>query len=496
VTSGTADQHTENARRPARGQDSFPAQENDASAHDLRLVFRWTVVTPADGERSVAMRTTRRRFLTGLGAAAGAAALGGSGLLSGRNALAQSKTQIEFWATPFVSGEVPSTFVKWFGEQQAKDLHDITFTASYGPGAYNTQQSKFLVQARTGTPDTLEGLLENMVAYIKAGIIAPVDDRFNAWPDHTQFLDSTVKGLTFNGRLWGVPYNTNARVMLYRKSILNKHGLKVPTTWDELLETGSAISAKEPGMSGFMCCTNRASVRGPQEWISWYFQLNRHVFSQDPATKTWRLIATPAQFAQVYELYYNLFYSGSPPAANPTNLGLDANVLDNGYGTGKWAMVPEGPWMYAQRLLGAQQAAVINDTGIAPLPMPKGGGHGTYLEIKPVLLNKYSKHPDAAWKGIQYLTSAKIMGEWAFVSGFIPPRKDVEQSARFLGSWWQKGFTEILPDGVYLDALNWAPVFDAFFDVLQTVVYKKATAAQAGTALHGKLSQLASGGML
>jgi len=439
---------------------------------------------------------SRRVFLKGVGAAAGAATLSGAWSLPGLKALAAVKTEIEFWSTPFVSGEVPPSFVKWFGEQQAEDLSVIAFTASYGPGAYNTQQSKFLVQAKTGIPDTLEGLLENMVAYIKAGDIAPLTDRFNAWPENTQFLDSTVKGLTFNGQLWGVPYNTNARVLLYRKSILQKYGLKVPRTWDELLETGSAVSAKESGMAGFMCCTNRASVRGPQEWISWYFQLSRHMFMQDPATKKWTVSATPAQFAQVFELYYNLFYGGSPSASSTTSLGIDYNVLDNGYGTGKWAMVPEGPWMYAQRLLGPQQAAIINDTGIAPLPIPKGGGHGTYLEIKPVLLNKFSKHPDAAWRAIQYLTSAKVMGEWAFVSGFIPPRKDVQHSERFRNSWWQKGFGEILPDGVYLDALNWAPVFDAIFDSLQTVIYKKATPTQAGAALHGKLSQLASGGML
>ncbi len=151
------------------------------------------------------MRASRRTFLTGLAAAASAVALGTTRSLEGVRALAASKAEIDFWSTPFVSGEVPPSFVKWFGEQQAKDLTDITFTASYGPGAYNAQQSKVLIQARTGTPDTLEGHLENMVAYIKSGIIDPLTDRFTAWPEHTAFLDSTVNGLTFNttkSRCW------------------------------------------------------------------------------------------------------------------------------------------------------------------------------------------------------------------------------------------------------------------------------------------------------
>jgi multiple sugar transport system substrate-binding protein len=443
------------------------------------------------------MRSSRRKFLRGIGAVAGAAALGDVATLDALSARAASKTAITFWCTPFVSGEDPLSFVKWFGQQQAKDLTSVTFSTDYGPGAYDTQQHKFIIQARTGTPDTLEGLLENMVAYIRAGLITPLTDRFKSWPEHGTFLDSTVKGLMFNGQLWGVPYNTNARVMLYRKSILRKHGLKVPTTWDELLTAAEAISAKEPGMSGFMLCTNRASVRGPQEWISWFFQLNRHVFKQDPATKKWKVSATPQQFAQVFGLYHNLFYGSKTPAASTRSLGIDYSVLDGGYATGKWAMVPEGPWMYAQRLLGSQQKYIMEqDTGIAPLPVAPRGSHGTYLEIKPILLNRFSPHPDAAWTGIKYLASFKILSEWAYVSGFIPPRKDIQQSPRFRNNWWQKGFGELLGTGVYLDPLNWAPVFDAIFATLQTVIYKKATPMQAGTALHAKLSQLAAQGVI
>jgi ABC-type glycerol-3-phosphate transport system substrate-binding protein len=160
-------------------------------------------------------------------------------------------------------------------------------------------------------------------------------------------------------------------------------------------------------------------------------------------------------------------------------------------------MVPEGPWMYGQRTKGSQQAYIMErDTGIAPLPVARGGSHGTYLEIKPILLNKFAPHPDAAWTGIKYLASFKILSEWAYVSGFIPPRKDIQQSSRFRNNWWQKGFGELLTTGVYLDPLNWAPVFDAIFATLQTVIYKKATPMQAGTALHAKLSQLAAQGLI
>jgi len=52
-----------------------------------------------------------------------------------------------------------------------------------------------------------------MIAYQKAGLITPIDDLFSQWPEKDKFIPSTIKALTINGKLYGVPYNTNVRVL-------------------------------------------------------------------------------------------------------------------------------------------------------------------------------------------------------------------------------------------------------------------------------------------
>src|SRR6266566_6921949 len=139
------------------------------------------------------MRSTRRTFLKGVGAAAGMAALGTAGALRGSGAQAASRTAVTMWAAPFAGTYAP-LYDAWLKKNAPIALPNVQIAGDYGPGVYATMQSKYLVQARSGTPDIIEGLLENIVAYIKAGLITPLNDRFNAWPDHTQFVPASING--------------------------------------------------------------------------------------------------------------------------------------------------------------------------------------------------------------------------------------------------------------------------------------------------------------
>ncbi len=403
------------------------------------------------------------------------------------------------WAVPFASASVNAAlYDPWLAATAPRALPNVQIAGDYGPGQYAPMQSKFLVQARSGTPDIIEGLLENIVAYIRAGDIAPLGDRFNAWADHTQFVPAAINGMMYNGQLYGIPYNTNARGMLYRKSILQKHGLRVPTTWDDLRYAAEVISAKEKNMSGIAFSTDLNDPRGAQEWLSWFFQLNKHLFKLDATGKKWQLNTTPAQIARVNEFYYSMFYgNATAPAANVGTLGISSYIEDPGYVHGSWAMVPMGPWLIGRRTQDTLAKQILEqDTGIASLPVAPGGTHASYLEIKPWMLNKYSAHPDAAWQVIQFMASAPSMTFGVKLEGYIAPRRDVMGQAQIKSNWWTASFSEILPQGVALDPLNWAPVYTAIMTHLQSVLYKRVTPLQGATNLYNQLNQLLAQGVL
>ena len=52
------------------------------------------------------------------------------------------------------------------------------------------------------------------------------------------------------GSLFGIPFGSETSVLGYRKDIFEKHGLKVPETYDEMLDLACKIPELEPGMGG------------------------------------------------------------------------------------------------------------------------------------------------------------------------------------------------------------------------------------------------------
>ncbi|MFN4157894.1 MAG: extracellular solute-binding protein [Gemmobacter sp.] len=52
------------------------------------------------------------------------------------------------------------------------------------------------------------------------------------------------------GSLFGLPFGSETSVLGYRKDIFEKHGLKVPETYDEMLALACKIPELEPGMGG------------------------------------------------------------------------------------------------------------------------------------------------------------------------------------------------------------------------------------------------------
>ena len=138
--------------------------------------------------------------------------------------------------------------IKWLKEHLPTKLPGVTVNDNFGPPVYQDGQQKFVVQGRKGKPDVIEAVLEGMIAYQRAGLLAPIDDLFEKWADKDQFIPSTIKALTLNGKLYGVPYNTNVRVLLIAK----------------ISSKNMVFLCQKPGMK---CCRRRQQFRpSNQEW--------------------------------------------------------------------------------------------------------------------------------------------------------------------------------------------------------------------------------------
>lgn len=81
-------------------------------------------------------------------------------------------------------------------------------------------------------------------------------------------------------------------------------------------------------------------------------------------------------------------------------------------------------WPYAAALLAAApDSRVAGRFGVAPMPAAPGGRHGAALGGSQLAINAHSRHPDAAWLLIEYLTRPAQMRERALRAGQLPARR-------------------------------------------------------------------------
>lgn len=413
---------------------------------------------------------------------------------------APEEVSLSFWNMPFVTQEVSPEYVQEWEKDVKTALPNAAVDDFYGPGKYADQRDKFLLQATSGTPDVIEGLLEDTAVYVAKGLVEPLDDRFAAWEDSQYFVESTLTPLRIGGSLYGIPYNTNARAMVYRKDIFEDHGLQLPQTWSELVETARKITElTNAEVHGFYTCTEVGGPRAAQEFISWYYQVSDREHLFDVAEGDVKFNGTVERFEQVLALYDDLFEEVEYPACDPDQRGTGWPVEDPGYVAGKWAMCPMGPWLWGRRTEGDTAKDILeNRTEITSLPVAEGGTPATYLEVKPIMLNAHSNNKDAAWELIKYICSKEKMGEWLADSGGIPAREDSLELEVFSGKlgWWLQGFADELPKAVTMAPVNWGPVKEAYLRAVNYVIYDEQTPSEAAQWLYDEIEGLRTSGEL
>ncbi len=94
-----------------------------------------------------------------------------------------------------------------------------------------------------------DGGQTSMGEYVKLqgqGQLQPMTDLVAKYRDRYRIEDNML--IRFNGEVMAVAFIQNAQALFYRKDLFEKHGLKVPANYAELLQAAATLKAKEPGM--------------------------------------------------------------------------------------------------------------------------------------------------------------------------------------------------------------------------------------------------------
>jgi multiple sugar transport system substrate-binding protein len=189
---------------------------------------------------------SRKEFLRLGGAGlAGAALLGTAGC--GGGGQAGGNELIFSWGRD-ATGVLPGLIDK-FNKQNEGKIKVTQRVMPQDTGQYFDQiRTEF--QAGGGDIDIIGGDVIWPAQFAANGWISDLSDRFT---DTDAFLPGPMQANTYDGKVWGVPWYTDAGLLYYRQDLLEESGFSDgPKTWEELMEMALKTAQDTGTQNGFV----------------------------------------------------------------------------------------------------------------------------------------------------------------------------------------------------------------------------------------------------
>jgi trehalose/maltose transport system substrate-binding protein len=326
------------------------------------------------------------------------------------------------------------------------------------------------------------------------------------WPgvikDHLLDLKKYSKGVekdhfpaivannTVDGKLLAMPWFTDAGLLYFRKDLLDKYGVKAPSTWEELAAGAKKIqdgerAAGNKDFQGFVFQA-KAYEGLTCDALEWVYSYNGGTIVDAKGNIT----INNANAAKALKTAASWVGTIAPQGV----LNYAEEEARGVFQNGNAAFMRN--WPYAWSLGNGADSKVKGKIGVSALP--KGGSDGknaATLGGWQLAVSKYSKNPDAAADLVMYMTSAEVQKERAIKGSYNPTiaslykDKAVLEANPFFGSLYNV-FTSAVPRPATATGLKYPEVSAAFWNATHDVMSGKSTAEDSVKKLEGKLKQI------
>src|SRR4051812_4801298 len=234
-----------------------------------------------------------------------------------------------------------------------------------------------------------------------------------------------------SGKLHGIPWYVDTRVLFYRSDLLRKAGFeRPPRSWAEWERTLDAVK-KEVGPSRYAILL---PLNEFEPLLALGLQQHDSLLSEDGQ---WGKFSGPG-FRRALDFYAGMFRKGWAPAMNNSAI---SNVWTE-FGRGYFSFYMSGPWNIEEfkRRLPAEHRG---DWMTAPLPGPDGPGASTAGGSSLVIFRS-SRRAQAAWRMIEYLSEPDTQVRFHALTGNLPPRRTPWRDKQLSNDIYAKAFREQL----------------------------------------------------
>jgi ABC-type glycerol-3-phosphate transport system substrate-binding protein len=276
---------------------------------------------------------------------------------------------------------------------------------------YDSLHQKLLTATAGGTlPDVVRSDIIWVPELANLGVLAPLDKQMK---DFKSLAAATFPGAlatnAWKGHYYGLPLDTNTRVLMYNSDALAEAGLTTPPkTWGQLqilankLQGKGAVAFADGGTSGWSIL--------PWIWSGGGTLTNKQL------TKSTGYLNSARSVAAV-QFFVNLHRRGEAKFGN-----VDGGIqTSDGLAQGKFATILDGPWMFP--IFAGQYPNFKLKTGL--VPVGPGGKSISVVGGEDVVMTQSSKNKAAAAEFIRFLISKPAQTEMAKV-GQMSIRKDLK----------------------------------------------------------------------
>ncbi|MGK7898528.1 MAG: ABC transporter substrate-binding protein [Xenococcus sp. (in: cyanobacteria)] len=227
------------------------------------------------------------------------------------------------------------------------------------------------------------------------------------------FLRGDLEGGKYQGKLYRMPFRSDAGMLYYRTDFLENNGYEPPETFEELIQISQDLQQKGVAKWGYVW-------QGRQyEGLSAMFVEILQGFGAywvNPETLEVGLDSEKA-IAAVQFLRDTIDKGISPPGV-PTYAEEETRRLFQG---GETIFLRN--WPYVARL--AANSDIAGKYALKPMVHQPGYSSGACQGGWGLGISSSSKHPQKAWRVIEFMSREDIQREFVLRTGYLPSRKSL-----------------------------------------------------------------------
>ena len=262
--------------------------------------------------------------------------------------------------------------------------------------------------------------------WAKKGWLVPLDD-LGADYDIDDLLPAIRSGLSLDGKLYAAPFYGESSMIMYRKDLFDKAGIKMPEspTWDFVADAARKITVNSSETYG-ICLRGKAGWGENMAFLS----ATANSFGARWFDEKWRPQFDQPEWKNALSFYVKLMRDAGPPGASSN--GFNENLaLFNAGKCGMWIDAT----VAASFVTNPKESNVADKVGFALAPNTGLGKNANWLWAWSLAVPAGSQKVAAAKKFIAWATSKHYLELVASKEGWanVPPgtRKSLYENPEY-----------------------------------------------------------------